>query len=105
MPINLSDLPFEAAAFAARAHQNQKRKDGQTPYVSHVFRVCLVLRHVFGVEDPQALQAAALHDTVEDTNTDFDDLKKQFGTTVAEWVALLTKDKRLEETPRETVYI
>lgn len=96
---------LEAVAFAARAHRHQQRKDGQTPYVSHVFRVCLVLRHVFGVEDPQALQAAALHDTVEDTNTDFDDLRKQFGATVAEWVALLTKDKRLEETQREAVYI
>src|SRR6202011_6080662 len=32
----------EAVAFAARAHRNQLRKDKETPYVSHVFRVCLI---------------------------------------------------------------
>src|SRR5439155_10521577 len=95
---------LEAVAFAARAHQGQLRKDGTTPYVSHVFRVCLVLRHVFGIDDRQALMAAALHDTIEDTNTDFDDLKETFGTDVAEWVAALSKDKRLPEGEREQAY-
>src|SRR5438093_5908981 len=86
---------LEAVAFAARAHQGKLRKDGVTPYASHVFRVCLVLRHVFGIEDIQALMAAALHDTVEDTDTDFDELKETFGDEVASWVAALSKDKRL----------
>ena len=44
-------LLLEAAAFAARAHRGQLRKDQQTPYVSHVFRVCLVLRDRFGFDD------------------------------------------------------
>jgi (p)ppGpp synthase/HD superfamily hydrolase len=96
---------LEAVAFAARAHRGQLRKDGQTPYVSHVFRVCLVLRHVFGIDDRQALAAAALHDTVEDTQTDFDDLKEQFGAEVAGWVAALSKDKRLPEPEREAAYV
>jgi guanosine-3',5'-bis(diphosphate) 3'-pyrophosphohydrolase len=96
---------LEAVAFTARAHQGQKRKDGQTAYASHVFRVCLVLRHVFGVEDPRALMTAALHDTVEDTTTDFDDLEERFGREVAEWVAALTKDSRLPEPEREQAYI
>jgi guanosine-3',5'-bis(diphosphate) 3'-pyrophosphohydrolase len=95
---------LEALAFAARAHQGKLRKDGATPYVSHVFRVCLVLRHVFGIDDPQALMAAALHDTVEDTDTDFDDLKERFGEAVASWVAALSKDKRLPEAERESAY-
>ena len=42
---------LEAVSFAARAHQGQMRKDGKTPYASHVFRVCLILRHVFGIDD------------------------------------------------------
>ena len=92
---------LEAVAFAARAHQGKLRKDGATPYVSHVFRVCLVLRHIFGINDQQALMAAALHDTVEDTDTDFDDLKEKFGTDVASWVAALSKDKRLADEERE----
>lgn len=95
---------LEAIALAARVHQGQLRKDGATPYVSHVFRVCLVLRHVFGVEDRQALTAAALHDTIEDTKTDFDELKEAFGDDVALWVAALSKDKRLPEDEREQAY-
>ena len=95
---------LEAIAFAARAHQGQLRKDGQTPYVSHVFRVTLILRHVFAIDDANALVAAVLHDTVEDTTTDFDDIEKQFGHDVARWVGLLSKDKRLPEPERERAY-
>jgi (p)ppGpp synthase/HD superfamily hydrolase len=94
-----------AVSFAARAHQGQLRKDGKTPYASHVFRVCLILRHVFGVDDPRAMRAAVLHDAVEDTNTDFDDLEAEFGKDVAEWVAVLSKDKRLPEPERERAYV
>jgi guanosine-3',5'-bis(diphosphate) 3'-pyrophosphohydrolase len=94
---------YEAIAFAARAHQGQLRKDGRTPYVSHVFRVCMVVRDLFGISDPKVLMAAVLHDTVEDTTTDFDDLR-EFGEDVARWVALLSKDKRLPEERREEAY-
>ena len=97
-------MPFEAAAFAARAHRHQVRKDGHTPYVSHVFRVCLVTRHVFGFDDPRMLAAALLHDTIEDTNTDCDDIIERFGPEVAEWVAALTKDMRLPHDTREEEY-
>src|SRR6184192_4219738 len=95
---------LDAVAFAARAHRHQLRKDGQTPYASHPFRVCLVLRHVFGIDDPRVLTAAVLHDTVEDTTTDCDDLVERFGPDVARWVAALTKDKRLPEDERERSY-
>jgi guanosine-3',5'-bis(diphosphate) 3'-pyrophosphohydrolase len=96
---------LEAVAFAARAHQGQIRKDGRTPYASHVFRVCLVLREVFGIDDQQTLMAAVLHDTIEDTTTDFDDLEKKFGADVASWAATLSKDKRLPEPEREQCYV
>src|SRR5207247_7086248 len=85
---------LEAIAFAARAHRGQLRKDGQTPYASHVFRVCLILRDAFDVTDHRVLAAAVLHDTVEDTTTDFDDLAEDFDPEVAGWVAALSKDKR-----------
>lgn len=103
-PITQSELPFAAAGFAARAHQHMKRKDGQTPYVSHVFRVCLVVRHVFGFDDPRMLAAALLHDTIEDTDTDCDDIIERFGPEVASWVAALTKDMRLPHDEREEAY-
>jgi guanosine-3',5'-bis(diphosphate) 3'-pyrophosphohydrolase len=98
-------LLFDAVAFAARAHRHQLRKDGQTPYVSHPLRVCLVLRQVFGVDDVRMLAAAVLHDTIEDTNTDCDDLIECFGPEVADWVAALSKDKRLPEDKREPDFI
>jgi guanosine-3',5'-bis(diphosphate) 3'-pyrophosphohydrolase len=95
---------LEAVAFAARAHRHQLRKDGETPYASHVFRACLTLRHVFGIADVAVLTAAVLHDTIEDTTTDYDDLQEQFGDQVAGWVAALSKDKALPDPEREEKY-
>jgi guanosine-3',5'-bis(diphosphate) 3'-pyrophosphohydrolase len=99
-------LPLlEAVSFAARAHHGQMRKDKATPYVSHVFRVTLIVRDIFGIRDRQALLAALLHDTVEDTLADFDELEERFGRELAEWVALLSKDKRQREPERESAYV
>jgi guanosine-3',5'-bis(diphosphate) 3'-pyrophosphohydrolase len=95
----------DAIALAARAHHGQFRKDKVTPYVSHPFRVCLIVRDLFGFDDPRMLLAAILHDTIEDTTTDYDDLVERFGAEVAAWVAYLTKDKRLPEVERERVYL
>jgi len=99
------DILLNAIAFAARAHHGQLRKDRCTPYVSHVFRVCTIVRDIFGYDDPPMLTAAVLHDTIEDTTTDFDDLEKNFGREIAEWVALLSKDKRAPENHREWAYM
>lgn len=98
-------LLLEAASFAGRAHHGQLRKDKQTPYVCHVFRVCLVVRDIFGFDDPRMLITALLHDTIEDTTTDFDDLEKSYGAEIARWVSYLTKDKTLPEIEREAAYI
>jgi guanosine-3',5'-bis(diphosphate) 3'-pyrophosphohydrolase len=70
-----------------------------------VFRVCLVARHVFGFDDPRMLAAALLHDTIEDTPTDCDDILERFGPEVATWVAALTKDMRLPHDEREAAYV
>jgi len=99
-----NDIIFQAAAFAARAHRHQLRKDKETPYFSHPVRVCLVVRHVFGFDDPRMLAAAFLHDTLEDTTTDYDDLIEHFGEEVARWVAALSKDSRLPNDERESIY-
>jgi guanosine-3',5'-bis(diphosphate) 3'-pyrophosphohydrolase len=102
--VSTNSIFLEAASFAARAHRHQLRKDNQTPYASHTFRVCLVVRHVFGFDDERMLAAALLHDTIEDTATDRDDIIEQFGPDVARWVAALTKDMRLPEEEREAAY-
>lgn len=97
-------LVLEAISFAARAHRHQLRKDKETPYVAHVMRVMFICRDLFGVSDPGILAAAVLHDTIEDTTTDFDELNERFGHDVAAWVAALTKDGRLIDAERERVY-
>lgn len=96
---------LSAHSFSARKHQHQFRRDGVTPYVAHPSRVALILRHLFTVDDPHALTLAALHDTIEDTKTDFEDLERDFGRLVAEHVALLSDDKRLPEGEREKRYL
>lgn len=93
-----------AVAFAARKHKNQLRKDGVTPYVSHVYRVAMTVRHVFNFDDQATLLAALLHDTIEDTTTDYDELEEHFGRDVADLVASLTKNMALPEAARETEY-
>lgn len=94
----------QAASLAARAHQGQVRKDGKTPYFAHPFRVAMTVSQVFGCNDPEALVVALLHDTIEDTTVDFDDIEAGFGTRVAECVAALTKNKALREDVREKEY-
>jgi len=98
------DVWMRAASFAAKAHRNQLRKDGATPYYAHVTRVALTVSSVFGVQDEEALAIALLHDTIEDTTVDFDEVAEEFGDSVARGVAALTKDMRLPEDERERDY-
>jgi guanosine-3',5'-bis(diphosphate) 3'-pyrophosphohydrolase len=101
---NPHDLWQRAASLCARRHQHQFRKDGVTPYAAHPFRVALTLRHVFGCDDPLALAAALLHDLIEDTTVDYDDLEEGFGREIADCVAALTKNAALPEPQREHDY-
>jgi guanosine-3',5'-bis(diphosphate) 3'-pyrophosphohydrolase len=104
MPDDFRSL-LAAVSFAARAHDGQRRKDGKTPYFAHVVRVALIVCQAFGLDDPEMLQAALLHDTIEDTTTDFDDVAAAFSPKVASWAATLSKDKRLADEPREKAYV
>ena len=99
-----SSLWQAAASLAARLHRHQVRKDGVTPYVAHPFRVALTVSEVFDVHEPAILAAALLHDVIEDTTADYDDLAEGVGKEVADLVAMLTKDMRLSEDRREAVY-
>ena len=92
---------LRAASFAARKHRGQTRADGATPYFSHVARVSIILSHVFGVTDHDTLTAAFLHDALEDTSTDYDELEEIFGKTIADYVVALTKNVMLPKKKRE----
>lgn len=91
----------DAFKFALEGHVGQQRKDGSTPYIVHPFRVFLFLLNEAGIHDETVLAAAFLHDLIEDTDTDYDDLNEKFGNEIADIVAVLSKDKRLPEKTRE----
>ena len=93
-----------ASAFAARAHRHDIRNDGRTPYFSHPARVALTVAVVFECRDEAVLAGALLHDVIEDTKADYDDVNHHFGRRVADIVSCLSKDKRLIETSREQDY-
>lgn len=100
----MSERVLRAASFAARAHAGQLRKDGATPYAAHPTRVAIIVATVFGCTDEVALCAAFLHDVIEDTGADYDDVEQGWGREVADCVAALTKDMTLPERVREPAY-
>ncbi len=95
-------LVCRAAAMAAAAHEGQARKNG-TPYIQHPARVAVLLGSAGG--DESLMAAGFLHDVIEDSPIDYDDILEACGEDVADWVALMTKDMRLREDIREPAYV
>lgn len=91
----MSDKLQKAIVFATKSHRNQKRKYTGEPYVTHPIAVMELVREVTHTED--MLVAAVLHDTVEDTDVTLDDIRAEFGPTVAKYVAGLTDISRPED--------
>lgn len=98
------DLVEQALQFAEKRHRHHYRNDGKTPYVEHPKAVMKIVRDEFHEDDPGILAAALLHDTIEDTGTDFDEIAGEFGKRVARLVAVLSKDNRLPKGEREREY-
>jgi guanosine-3',5'-bis(diphosphate) 3'-pyrophosphohydrolase len=99
-------LIARAADFAARAHTMQRRKgDAQEPYINHLAEVALLLTEATGGEDPSVIAAGWLHDTLEDTETEREELEALFGPVVAALVAEVTDDKSLKKTERKRLQI
>ncbi len=83
----------EAYEVARAAHSGQYRQSGE-PYITHPLAVAKILAewHL----DAQALMAALLHDTVEDTTTTKGEIAKRFGKAVADLVDGVSKIDRIE---------
>eukprot|EP00794_Sanderia_malayensis_P008007 gene8014-8866_t len=97
---------LEAVNFAAIKHSNQRRKDKlQTPYINHPIGVAFILTSEAEVEDQSVLIAAVLHDTVEDTDTSFDEIEAVFGKEVRDIVDECTDDKNLPKEQRKSLQI
>lgn len=97
---------LRAAIFAADKHQNQIRKDLQgSPYVTHPLTVAEVIWEIGGIRDTRTLVAAILHDTIEDTPTTPEEIRKQFGEEVLSIVMEVTDDKSLPKMARKRLQV
>lgn len=99
-------LFLRALHFAADRHRDQRRKGaGASPYINHPIYVAQLLSEVGGVEDIGVLCAAVLHDTVEDTETSEEELRREFGSRIARIVAEVTDDKSLPKVERKRLQV
>lgn len=99
-------LLLHASNFACRKHASQRRKDLQaTAYINHVIGVAHIISNEACINDIHVLCAAILHDTVEDTDTTFDEIEETFGPLIRRIVAECTDDKRLEKSVRKAQQI
>lgn len=89
---------IDSYQFAETAHSGQLRLSGEA-FFEHPLEVARISAGM-GL-DTAALQVALLHDTVEDTDVDLDQIKERFGATVAELVDGVTKLTELEFQSRD----
>lgn len=91
----------QAKRFAARKHgeRGQTRRATGLPYIVHPEGVAALVKDAGG--DDEQVQAAWLHDTMEDTGTTYDDLVEKFGKRVADLVASVTNDPYLKKENKE----
>jgi len=85
----MHSLVDKAIGFAARAHEGDRRKSGDIPYIAHPVGVAMILQAMDC--DETIIIAALLHDTVEDTEVTLDEIKRTFGNEVAKIVAACTE--------------
>ncbi|MDB4839718.1 HD domain-containing protein [Nitrosopumilus sp.] len=90
--------------YAIKQHKGQYRKNNKTPYWHHLQDVVKNLE-MMGIKDESILCSGWLHDSIEDTSSDFDDVSKNFGKKIAQIVSDLTKETRLPQNPQEKNYL
>lgn len=89
-----------AIKFAGEKHKNQKVPGTEANYLLHISNVAMeiILAHKMNnnFDINYAVQLALLHDTLEDTQTKFEELVGEFGKEVALGVQALTKNENLD---------
>lgn len=102
----ITDKLLNAIWFAAEKHKNQRRKGVEgTPYINHPITVAKLLTDVGLVYDADIIQAAILHDTIEDTETTAEELLEHFGKEVTNYVVEMTDDKTLPKPERKRLQV
>ena len=96
----------QAIIFAASKHaeKNQKVPGTNLPYVVHISNVTMEILLANQISPDFdldfAIKLALLHDTLEDTSANFDEISKEFGLEVAQGVMALTKNEELPKSER-----
>ena len=104
--VEAADLILRAVAFAAHKHRDQRRKDKDaSPYINHPIELANVLWQEGGVRDPQVIAAALLHDTLEDTETSWQELRGEFGEEIADVVLEVTDTKWIRKAVRKRLQV
>ena len=88
-----------AFEFAAKAHGPQMRKDG-SPFITHPLAVAQIVAEELHL-DSESIEAALLHDTIEDTSATHEDISHLFSPTVADLVEGVSKLTRVHYTSKE----
>ena len=87
-----------AFEFAAKAHGAQMRKDG-SPFITHPLAVAQIVAEELHL-DSESIEAALLHDTIEDTSATHEDISRLFSPTVADLVEGVSKLTRVHYTSK-----
>ncbi len=93
-----------ALIFAARAHDGQRRKGTDIPYITHPVALAMMLREMDCPDE--VIVAALLHDVVEDTPVSLAEVRREFGDAVAGLVEAVSepdKSAPWEERKRHTI--
>ncbi len=113
----MSERVFQAIEFATKAHTGQFRKGTKVPYIVHPLGVAKILIEAGCSEDVAV--AGILHDTVEDSSTRIDDIRRDFGEEVTRLVEGASEPNKsdtwenrkqhtidiLETAPMDAVYV
>lgn len=79
-----TELLDRAIIFAVHAHHNTERRGKGFPYIVHPMEAVEIVSTI--TSDQELLAAAALHDTIEDTDVTVEDIRREFGDRIADLV-------------------
>ena len=82
-----------ALAYAEQVHSGQSRSVDGAPFIAHPVEVACLL-HDVGAAD-HVIAAGVLHDVIEKTDADADDLRRRFGSSIAALVVAVSEEKRI----------
>ena len=88
-----------AFEFADKAHEGQKRKSGE-PYIIHPLAVAQIVAEELKL-DSESIEAALLHDVIEDTPATHEEVAKLFSPTIADLVEGVSKLTRIQYATKE----